>query len=475
MSVTSPKQTSFTPSTNKSRFKFATIIGFPSKSKKQLVSPEIQAPPEEYQPFKLDIPSGNNKDNRQRAKSSATASQNDSSNRYSRGVASSKSGTSRESTEGPLTPSDDPQVSYQHSLMTLTDIHDPFSAIAISPSVKRQSSHSEKSIGRRIMNRIDIGRTKPNNHDVPSPNWNNSGFDSRNTSLPSQTKESYVSQLLRPLQSSKRPSTSTGSSTNTSHYEHVPVQPQTLHRMGSASVLPAQRHGQFSNRSSTSRPHTANPLPPSLAPTTQKIARSASTINSTSPSHYSHGSSSTSGSTPSTATITPLEQQLQHSRPFLPYAQSPTSPYTSSSGSTTSPFDMSRFPRPPPTGPLPTPDPTLHHERQRHSAISSESGSHRRHTPSPAGSMSPRRFTPTSHPNSNSNVPSATSSATPSPRPSLLTHLQTSQLQQTFSSGSASASASTTSLVPPGSAVSFASRSSIASSMFGGTADGYWE
>jgi len=43
--------------------------------------------------------------------------------------------------------------------MTLTDSYDPFAAIVTSKAVKRQSSNSDKSIGRRIMNKIDGGRS----------------------------------------------------------------------------------------------------------------------------------------------------------------------------------------------------------------------------------------------------------------------------------------------------------------------------
>lgn len=89
--------------------------------------------------------------------------------RFSRGV-SSTSGTSCASTDGPLTPSDDPRVSYQHSMMSLSESVNPFSLssksistnqIALPPNYvddKRYSAQSDKSLGRRIKERLNGDR-----------------------------------------------------------------------------------------------------------------------------------------------------------------------------------------------------------------------------------------------------------------------------------------------------------------------------
>ncbi|KAF8516111.1 hypothetical protein BU17DRAFT_92947 [Hysterangium stoloniferum] len=164
-SLPSSNPSSFSPSTSKSRFNLAAVIGFRSRSLKHQHAVEIQV-----------------QDPPHRSRYDRDAPNSSLNPRFSKG-ASSKSTISRASTDGPLTPADDHRASSQHSLMTLTDTADPFavpsahalfpasskdhhhlphpfSAVSVltPPAVDRRlSANSERSIGRRIRDRIGGG------------------------------------------------------------------------------------------------------------------------------------------------------------------------------------------------------------------------------------------------------------------------------------------------------------------------------
>ncbi|KAF8521290.1 hypothetical protein JB92DRAFT_1817334 [Gautieria morchelliformis] len=182
-SVTTPNATSsnaFTPKS--SRFNLAAVIGFGSKSKRQQ-HVDLSDPPSQIRSLPTPKPSTH------REWGTPHSSTNP---RLSHGIASSGSGASRTSTDGPLTPADIPsspssRTSYQHSLMTLTDLPDPF-ASAIHLDERRSSAHSDKSL-RRFLQKID-GKTPKTSTRLPMGDASKKDSRARSTTLPSRASTS---------------------------------------------------------------------------------------------------------------------------------------------------------------------------------------------------------------------------------------------------------------------------------------------
>lgn len=182
-SVTNPNPTShnaFMSSKSSSRFNLAAVIGFGSRSKKQQPV-DIQEPPEHIRSL-LVSKSNSNKDFNRSPWPLASPDPS-----LSRGLLSSASTVS---TDGPLTPADDPpspspSTSYQQSLMTLTDT-DPFSSAA-PLNDRRLSAHSDKSLSRRLMQKIDGKSTKTNSRLPIGEGPRKEGRD-RSATLPARTR-----------------------------------------------------------------------------------------------------------------------------------------------------------------------------------------------------------------------------------------------------------------------------------------------
>ncbi|GJJ09737.1 hypothetical protein Clacol_003961 [Clathrus columnatus] len=185
-------------SPNKPRFNLSSVIRFGTKSKKNRVTDIIQDPPEDLYAIPISVPVS-----KLQHKASDLNLESNINPRFSRGV-SSTSGTSRASTDGPLTPSDDLRMSYQHSLMTLSDGIDPSATSAKSGHAdeKRQSTHSDKSLKRRIKDRLNGDRDTNKSSSLTGRNDKQPASKERSSITPSSRVRSSV---LAEMSSDKQP------------------------------------------------------------------------------------------------------------------------------------------------------------------------------------------------------------------------------------------------------------------------------